>query len=119
MKFSGPRLYVHLEGLVVLFVAVAGYREWGGSWALFAGLFLVPDLFMLGYLFGVKVGARIYNAGHTYAAPFLLGLVVYWANRPELFSLCLIWVAHIGFDRLLGYGLKYDTAFKDTHLQRL
>lgn len=95
------------------------YRELGGSWRRFALLFLAPDLLMLGYVFGLKTGARVYNAGHTYASPFLLWAIVYFGHRSALFPLCLIWVAHIGFDRLLGYGLKYNCAFKDTHLQRV
>jgi hypothetical protein len=28
-------------------------------------------------------------------------------------------VAHVGMDRAVGYGLKYPTHFKDTHLQRI
>jgi hypothetical protein len=74
---------------------------------------------MAGYLFGTKVGAAIYNLGHTYAAPFLLLLGAYFAHTPAVFSICVIWVAHIGFDRLLGFGLKYPTAFKDTHLGKV
>ena len=95
------------------------YREVGASWGLFAALFLAPDLLMAGYFFGKKFGAHLYNAGHTYAAPFLLWLVGYCTHQPSLFPLCLIWAAHIGFDRRLGYGLKYDTGFKDTHLSRV
>lgn len=119
MKFSGPKLLLHLEGLAALFAACIMYHETGESWGKFAALFLSPDLLMLGYIFGKKIGARVYNVGHTYTAPFLLWIIVYHAHRPSLFPLCLIWIAHIGFDRLLGYGLKYDTAFKDTHLGRV
>jgi hypothetical protein len=119
MNFSGPKLLLHVEGLAVLVAACVLYHEAGASWGLFAALFLAPDLLMAGYFFGKKVGARLYNAGHTYTAPFLLWAVVCLAHRPSWFPLCLIWAAHIGFDRLLGYGLKYDTAFKDTHLGRV
>ena len=86
---------------------------------MFAALFLTPDLFMLGYLFGAKVGARAYNLVHTYTAPLALGLVAYFAPTSSLFACCLIWAAHIGFDRFLGYGLKYETGFKDTHLGKV
>ena len=34
-------------------------------------------------------------------------------------KLGLIWLAHIGMDRAIGYGLKYPTNHKDTHLQRV
>ena len=73
---------------------------------------------MLGYLFGKKVGAIAYNSAHTYLAPFFLWALCYLGYRPSLLPLCAIWIAHIGFDRLLGYGLKYATHFKDTHLSR-
>ena len=119
MKFSGPRILLHVEGLVVLVVASILYHELGASWGRFAAFFLAPDISMLGYLFGKKVGARAYNSVHTYVGPFLLWAVVYFANRPSLLPVCVIWIAHIGFDRLLGCGLKYDADFKDTHLRRL
>ncbi len=119
VKLSGPKILLHVEGLVVLVTACAVYRVLGASWTKFAVLFLAPDLFMLGYFFGKKTGARFYNSVHTYVGPFLLGLVGYLANQPALFPFCVIWTAHIGFDRLLGYGLKYESDFKDTHLRRV
>ena len=67
----------------------------------------------------VLIAACIIYLVHTYAASFILFLVAYFAHMPGLFAICTIWVAHIGFDRLLGYGLKYPTAFKDTHIGRL
>jgi len=86
---------------------------------MFAALFLAPDLSMLGYLFGIRVGARTYNLVHTYLGPLALGFAGYFSPTPLLFALCLIWTAHIGFDRFLGYGLKYETGFKDTHLGKV
>ena len=119
MKISSPKALLHIEGLAVLAAACILYRELGASWFWFGVLFLAPDLSMLGYVLGKKIGARAYNAGHTYAAPFLLWLVVYFAHQPALFPVCVIWVAHIGFDRLIGFGLKYETGFKDTHLAKV
>jgi hypothetical protein len=116
---TSPKLLLHLEGLLVFAAAIAVYSRLGDSWLTFALLFFVPDVFMLGYLSGVKTGAAVYNLGHTYATPFLLGLVAWVAQMPLLFFVFVIWIAHIGFDRLLGYGLKYPTAFKDTHLGRV
>lgn len=109
---------LRLEGLVVLLAALAGYAHLEASWTRFALLFLVPDLSMLGYLASARVGAIAYNAGHSYVGPLVLavaGLVV----APTLLPYAAIWVAHIGFDRALGYGLKYATAFGDTHLGRV
>ncbi len=91
----------------------------GGSWWKFALLFLVPDIFMAGYFLGNKAGAAVYNSGHTYAAPFLLWMAASLVHMHALFFIPVIWVAHIAFDRLLGYGLKYPTAFKETHLGRV
>jgi hypothetical protein len=34
-------------------------------------------------------------------------------------AVALIWFAHISMDRTVGYGLKYPTSFKDTHLERV
>jgi len=119
MKISGPKLLLHVEGLVVTIAACFLYREFGLSWWEFAALFLAPDLAMLGYVAGTKSGSLAYNTAHTYAAPFLLWALGEFAAWPVLFPICLIWIAHIGFDRLLGYGLKYETAFKDTHLSRV
>ncbi len=56
---------------------------------------------------------------HTYISPLVLGTVGVLADVSLAVLLALIWTAHIGFDRVLGYGLKYATAFGDTHLGRL
>ena len=74
---------------------------------------------MLGYLAGKKIGAHAYNLAHTYTMPALLALVLWLSGQTSFLWLAIIWTAHIGFDRLLGYGLKYETAFKDTHLQKV
>lgn len=71
---------------------------------------------MLGYLAGRKAGAAIYNVGHIYLLPMALAGIGLLADMPIAISIGLIWIAHIGFDRLVGYGLKYDDAFKHTHL---
>jgi hypothetical protein len=114
-----PRALLRVEGGVVLAVSVAFYVLGGGGWGLFAVLFLVPDVSMLGYFAGPVVGAAAYNAGHSYVVPAVLGAVGVLGGYPLAVLLALIWVAHIGFDRLVGYGLKYGTAFGDTHLGRV
>ncbi len=119
MKPLSPKPLLRVEGLAVLIGACFLYRALHGSWLMFAVLFLSPDLFMLGYLFGSRAGAWTYNLVHTYTGPLALGLVAYFAPTPLLFAICLIWAAHIGFDRFLGYGLKYETGFKDTHLGKV
>jgi hypothetical protein len=114
-----PKLLLHLEGATILTLTVFLYHQIHASWLLFAILFLAPDLFMLGYLANVRLGAVIYNFAHTLATPAILLAVAYFAAHPQLTAIALIWAAHIGIDRLLGFGLKYPTQFKDTHLQHV
>lgn len=115
-----PRILLHLEGLAVLLASLFAFYLGKFDWTWFAVLFLAPDLSMLGYLLGPRVGAMIYNLGHWYALPLVLLLVTPDEIGYSVYSMiALIWLSHIGFDRLLGYGLKYPTGFKDTHLQRV
>jgi hypothetical protein len=119
LAIARPRVLLRLEGAAVFALAVAGYRASGGNWWLFALLLLAPDLAALGYLAGNRVGAATYNLVHTYALPLALLAYGLWGASPLALSLALIWLAHIGMDRTVGYGLKYATAFKDTHLGRV
>jgi hypothetical protein len=96
--------------------AVAGYAHFGSGWWLFALLLLAPDLSMLGYLAGPRTGARLYNAAHTTVVPLALGIVGVLAAAAIAAAVALIWLAHIGIDRTLGYGLKYPDRFGHTHL---
>jgi hypothetical protein len=116
---GGPKYILRAEGLAVL--ALAAYLFWHGgySWILFAALFLVPDVSMLAYLINPRIGAASYNAVHSYIGPVIVGCVGLVAGIPLCVAVALIWAAHIGFDRVLGYGLKYPTAFADTHLGRI
>ncbi len=110
---------LRLEGLAVLAIATTLYFMNGYSGLLFALLLLAPDMFMIGYLRGNALGARVYNAAHTYVAPLLLLSAGWLFSVQAPLMIGLIWTAHIGFDRMMGYGLKYESGFKDTHLQRL
>jgi hypothetical protein len=114
-----PLNLIRLEGLAAAVLAAVAYSRTSGNWLVFAMLFLVPDLSMLGYFAGPRVGAAIYNLVHTYLAPILLGTYGVFTQQAVILSLALILFAHIGIDRLLGFGLKYPSGFKDTHLQRL
>jgi Domain of unknown function (DUF4260) len=114
-----PRWLLHLEGASIFALVIVLYRAGHFHWWLFALLFLTPDLFMFGYLVNPTVGSAAYNLVHNYAAPMLLLAVAIVAPLPALEPYALIWLAHIGMDRMLGYGLKYPTRFRDTHLQRV
>ena len=114
-----PRALLHLEGLVTAAAAVALYFHLGYPWWLFLLLILAPDLSMLGYLAGPSVGRATYDTLHTYAAPVALAALGLLADVDIAVQIGLIWIAHIGVDRAIGYGLKYRSGFKDTHLQRV
>lgn len=121
-RTASPRdvlLLLRLEGLAVFAVALTLYARADASWWLFALLVLAPDLSMVGYLKDERIGARVYNAVHTYLGPALLGAAAWWLGSALAGHVALIWVVHIGFDRLLGFGLKHPTGFGDTHLERI
>jgi hypothetical protein len=113
------RAILRLEGVAAFATASALYVHAGFSWPMFAILFLAPDLAMLGYLLGPRTGAAVYNIAHTTALALPLAVAGYLAGQPAVSAVALIWIAHIGIDRALGYGLKYPTGFGDTHLGRI
>ncbi len=105
-----------IEGLVLLVAAVIGFAATDATWWWFAGLLLVPDLFAAGYLVNPRVGATTYNLGHNLLVPALL-FGWYLLDGPSwTLPVAWVWVAHIGMDRLFGYGLKFGDAFTHTHL---
>ncbi len=116
MVEGAPALLLRLEGAGVFLAALAAYAALGGNWWLFLALILAPDLGMVGYLAGPRAGAIGYNATHTYLAPLLLGGVGVAFGVPLAEAVALIWAAHIGVDRALGFGLKYPGSFGRTHL---
>jgi len=115
---GAPLALLRLEGAAALAGATFAYGALGGRWGMFALLFLVPDLSMLGYLAGRRVGAACYNAAHSYIGAALLAAFAVASGTGGLLGVACIWAAHVGFDRMLGYGLKYGTSFGDTHLGR-
>lgn len=116
---GGVRTLLRLEALALLLVALALYARMAGDWWLFAKLFLIPDVSFAAYLFGPRVGAIGYNAAHSTTGPLALGAAALALDQPIALAVALIWLAHIGFDRMLGYGLKYASGFSDTHLGRI
>ncbi len=107
---------LRIEGLAAFAAAIATYQVLGGNWWLFAALILVPDLAFLGYARGGVFGARVYNLAHTYTLPAALAALAYITGALYLLPFAAIWVAHIGLDRALGYGLKYPGLDHQTHL---
>jgi hypothetical protein len=110
---------LRIEGLAVLTLALFFYSGIGFNWAIFFIYFLLPDLSFLGYFFGKKVGAIAYNCAHSYIGPAIV-FSLFLSLGGELFQIIgVIWAAHIGFDRALGYGLKYEKGFSYTHLGKI
>jgi Domain of unknown function (DUF4260) len=116
---GGVRILLRLEGLTLFAGMLLLYWIWGGSWWVFVIMFLAPDLSFIAYLADPKTGAIVYNAAHSYMAPVSLLTAGFAAGEPLVLSIAMIWLAHIGIDRALGYGLKYQTGFGFTHLGRI
>ena len=116
---GGLRTLLRLEGLTLFAGMTLLYAVWGGSWWIYVILFLAPDLSFAGYLADAKIGAILYNAAHSYMAPVALMTASFALASPLWLSIAMIWLAHIGIDRALGYGLKYKTGFGFTHLGRI
>ncbi|WP_008826827.1 DUF4260 domain-containing protein [Haloplasma contractile] len=113
------RKLIHIEGLVILILMLVLYNYINYNWWLFIVLLLVPDLSMLGYIINTRIGAVIYNMFHTYVFTVGLAIIAITINHELLLAVSIIFTAHIGMDRTLGYGLKYPSGFKDTHMQRI
>ena len=116
---GGCRILLRLEGLTLFLGMTLLYAVWGGSWWVYFILFLVPDISIAAYLSGPKFGAMIYNAMHSYMAPMVLMVTGFGMAAPLVLSIAIIWLAHIGIDRALGFGLKYSAGFGFTHLGRI
>lgn len=116
---GGVRTLLRTEGLVLLIAAVSFYARIAGGWGLFALLILAPDLSFAGYLLGPRIGALAYNMAHSTVGPLTLAAVGIALQQHLVLALALIWLAHIGFDRALGYGLKHARGFAFTHLGRI
>lgn len=118
-RMSMPGLLLRVEGLAILAGAITLYAYQGYGWLAFALLLLAPDLIMVVYTLDKRTGSFAYNLAHTYSLPLLLALISLISGFPTGLQLALIWFAHIGLDRMVGYGLKYLDTFKETHLSRV
>jgi hypothetical protein len=120
MFVSGrPQRFLRLDGLVLLTATVLLFAGEHQHWWLYPALILVPDVSVIGYLHGPKSGALLYNVGHSYLAPAALIFAGWRSDSALTLALGLIWLGHVGMDRALGYGLKYDEGFACTHLGRI
>lgn len=116
---GGVRTLLRIEGFVVFAMSLAAYAKWGAGWWTFAVCFLIPDLSLLGYLAGPRAGAFLYNCAHSCVGALACLAAGVHLSAPWAISAGIIWVSHIGFDRALGYGLKYGRGFRYTHLGKI
>ncbi len=114
-----PRLLLRLEGAALALVAILAYARLGAPWWLFAVFILAPDLSMLGYLAGTRIGSITYNAFHVTLGPLTLGLAGFLLPQFDVLAVALTWLCHIGIDRAFGFGLKYRIGFAFSHLGRV
>ena len=115
---SGFVLWQRIEGGAMLLAALwllPLARADIPLWALIP-IFLAPDLSFAAYLLGPKVGAFAYNLVHLYAFGAVLAVAGLVLGHPALAACGALWLAHSGFDRMLGYGLKSAEGFTVTHL---
>jgi len=111
-----PRLVLRAEGGIVFTASIWLFAKQGVHWWVYPVLLFVPDIFMLGYVRSKRVGAALYNLGHSYPAVALLAAASLAADVRIGVAVASIWLGHIGWDRMFGYGLKYGSDFKHTHL---
>jgi hypothetical protein len=116
---GAPRAWLRIEGLAALGAGVALYLGQGGQLLLLVPLLLAVDVSMAGYAVNPRAGAFAYNLAHNWALGLVvLGIGAQLASTPLLLAGAVL-VGHVGMDRVAGYGLKYPTAFRDTHLGRI
>jgi len=115
----GVDLLLRAEALAIFVAGVLAYLQLNGHPLWLLPLLLAPDVSMLGYLGGPRLGAITYNLVHNLVLALALLAIGWFAAVAPLALAGAIAVAHVGMDRSLGYGLKLPTAFKDTHLGRI
>jgi RsiW-degrading membrane proteinase PrsW (M82 family) len=119
LRFSpSAQTLLRLEGLLEFAAAIALYAHLGGNGWIFGALLLTPDIAMLGYLRSPQIGAFCYNLAHTTTQPLAIAVIAFLMGATTALLLALIWIAHIGMDRSVGYGFKSPDSFKSTHLSR-
>jgi Domain of unknown function (DUF4260) len=116
---GAPRTWLRVEGVAAFAAGIALYVGSGGQLIWLVPLMLAVDVSMAGYLAGPAIGAFTYNAAHTWATGLLVLAAGWAAASPVVVVVGAVLVAHVGLDRFVGYGLKYPSAFADTHLGRL
>lgn len=113
------KIILKLEYFTLFILSLYGFSHTEFSWWWFLGLFFVPDISMLGYLVNTRFGAFCYNLFHHFGTAILLYLGAIYLKLPYLEMIVTIMLAHSAFDRIVGYGLKYEDSFQNTHLGKI
>jgi hypothetical protein len=119
MKLRAVDAILRAEGVAILAAGVVIWVANGGPPLLLIPAWLLVDLSMIGYLGGPLLGSWTYNAAHNLVLPLALLGFGWWSGTGWLLLAGGAFLAHIGLDRALGYGLKLPTDFRDTHLGRI
>ncbi|MFT3912035.1 MAG: DUF4260 domain-containing protein [Ferruginibacter sp.] len=107
---------IRLEEFAMLLLSIAALYSHHPAWWLYAVMAIGPDISMLGYLAGNKTGAAAYNLFHHKGVAIAIFIFGFTYNIEPLIITGIILFGHSSMDRVFGYGLKYDTGFKFTHL---
>ena len=108
-----------LESAAIAFLLLSVYWAFEMNWIWLIVFLLIPDISMVGYLKNARVGAIMYNLGHSYLVPVLLWFLSFYLASDFLIILAVAWALHIAADRMFGFGLKLPTGFRETHLGKL
>ncbi|MEO1254790.1 MAG: DUF4260 domain-containing protein [Bacteroidota bacterium] len=108
-----------LEELVMFLISIYLFSLLDYAWWVYLVFILTPDIGMVGYMKSASVGALTYNLFHHKGIAILIGFVGFWWNISELQLAGIILFGHASMDRMFGYGLKFATGFKETHLGKL
>lgn len=107
---------IKLEEILMFVLGIYLFSLLNFEWWWFLVLILAPDIGMVGYAFGNKIGALAYNLFHHKGLAIAIYLLGSYFTEPWLQLTGIILFSHAAMDRIFGYGLKYDKGFKFTHL---
>lgn len=119
MSWSQPSWFVRLENWLLFCLVLYVYLSQGFSFIWFVALWILPDVGMIGFAINKSFGTLTYNLLHTYIGPLIAFFLYVLEPNQILLQLALIWTSHISLDRFIGYGLKYKSHFKHTHISKL
>ena len=119
MTTGAVRTWLRLEGLAAFVIGLALFGASGGNWLFVIPLLLLPDVSVIGYLAGPRIGTFTYNLVHNWVPGFVTLGIGLWLASPAITLAAAILIAHVGMDRAVGYGLKLPSSFQDTHLGRM